>query len=165
MIVVVMGVCGCGKSTVGKMIAGRKNWTFVEGDDLHPPSNMEKMASGKPLTDDDRWPWLDRIADEMRKIGDKGHSAVITCSALRQAYRDRLRTSGTDIRFIHLTGDPDIIRQRMELRLDHFMPPGLLDSQLATLEPAGPGESIVDIDIALTVEAAAETAMNGLRLS
>ncbi len=138
MIVVAMGVCSSGKTSVGKVVASRMNWTFIEGDDLHPPANITKMASGVPLTDEDRWPWLDSIADRMREIDKAGESAVVACSALRQAYRDRLRRSGADLRFLHLTGDASLIRQRMESRSDHFMPAGLLDSQLAILEPARP---------------------------
>jgi len=159
MIVVIMGVCGSGKTSIGEIIATRMGWTFVEGDDLHPAANREKMASGMPLTDADRWPWLDRVADRMRAIDQAGGSAVVACSALRQVYRDRLRRSGAGIRFLHLTGDPGVIRQRMESRSDHFMPPGLLDSQLATLEPARPGETLHEIDISGTVDEITEAAI------
>ena len=147
MIVVAMGVCSSGKTSVGKVVASRMNWTFIEGDDLHPPANITKMASGVPLTDEDRWPWLDSIADRMREIDKAGESAVVACSALRQAYRDRLRRSGADLRFLHLTGDFSLIRQRMRNRSGHFMPAGLLDSQLATLEPAGVDEALYEVDI------------------
>jgi gluconokinase len=162
MIVVTMGVCGSGKTSIGKLIASRMNWTFVEGDDLHPPENREKMASGTPLTDDDRWPWLDRIAETMRAINEAGGSAVVACSALRQAYRDRLRLSGAEIIFLHLTGDANLIRQRMENRHDHFMPPGLLDSQLATLEAPRLDEPIFEIDVAGTTEEIAEAVVRSL---
>ncbi len=162
MIVVAMGVCGSGKTSVGKVIASRMNWPFIEGDDLHPPANKAKMASGVPLTDEDRWPWLDRIADRMRAIDKAGGSAVVACSALRQAYRDRLRGSGADLRFLHLTGDASLIRQRMESRSDHFMPADLLDSQLATLEPAGSDESIYEVDISGNVDDLAEAAIRSL---
>jgi carbohydrate kinase (thermoresistant glucokinase family) len=120
------------------------------------------MASGTPLTDDDRWPWLDRITDRMRALDQAGQSAVIACSALRQVYRDRLRRSGAQIIFLHLTGDANVIRQRMEGRTGHYMPPGLLDSQLATLEPALPGETLHQIDISGTVEGITEAAIRSL---
>ncbi len=162
MIVVAMGVCSSGKTSVGKDIASRMNWPFIEGDDLHPPANKAKMASGVPLTDEDRWPWLDHIADRMRAIDKAGGSAVVACSALRQAYRDRLRRSGADLRFLHLTGDANLIRQRMEGRSDHFMPAGLLDSQLATLEPARPDEDLYEVDISGTVSDLAEAAIRSL---
>lgn len=159
MIVVTMGVCGSGKTSVGKIIASRLGWAFIEGDDLHPAANREKMASGVPLTDEDRWPWLDIIAGRIREIDQTGESAVVACSALRQVYRDRLRRSGADLCFLHLTGDASVIRQRMERRSDHFMPPGLLDSQLETLEPARPDETLCEIDISGTVDEIAVTAV------
>ena len=159
MIVVAMGVCSSGKTSVGKVVASRLNWTFIEGDDLHPPANITKMASGVPLTDEDRWPWLDSIADRMREIDKAGESAVVACSALRQAYRDRLRRSGADLRFLHLTGDVSLIRQRMQNRSGHFMPAGLLDSQLATLEPAGVDEALYEVDITRNVGDLAEAAI------
>ncbi len=159
MIVVAMGVCSSGKTSVGKVVASRMNWTFIEGDDLHPPANITKMASGVPLTDEDRWPWLDSIADRMREIDKAGESAVVACSALRQAYRDRLRRSGADLRFLHLTGDVSLIRQRMQNRSGHFMPAGLLDSQLATLEPAGVDEALYEVDITRNVGDLAEAAI------
>ncbi len=162
MIVVAMGVCGSGKTSVGKAIATRMNWTFIEGDDLHPPANKAKMAAGVPLTDEDRWPWLDRIADRMRAIDEADGSAVVACSALRQAYRDRLRRSGVDLRFLHLTGDVRLIRQRMKGRSGHFMPAGLLDSQLAILEPARLDEDLFEIDISGNVGELAEAAIRSL---
>ena len=162
MIVVAMGVCGSGKTSVGKVIASRLSWTFIEGDDLHPSTNKTKMASGVPLTDQDRWPWLDAIADRMRKIDNAGGSAVVACSALRQVYRDRLRRSGADLRFLHLTGDIALIRRRMESRGGHFMPAGLLDSQLAILEPAGPDETLYEVDISGSVSDLAEAAIESV---
>jgi gluconokinase len=156
MIVVAMGVCGSGKTSVGKAIASQLSWTFIEGDDLHPSSNKAKMASGVPLTDQDRWPWLDAIADRMRKIDNAGGSAVVACSALR------LRRSGADLRFLHLTGDIALIRRRMESRGGHFMPAGLLDSQLATLEPARPDETLYEIDISGSVSDLAEAAIESV---
>jgi gluconokinase len=162
MIVIAMGVCSSGKTSVGKVIASRMNWTFIEGDELHPPANITKMASGVPLTDEDRWLWLDTIADRIREIDEAGGSAVVACSALRRAYRDRLRRSGADLRFLHLTGDVSLIRQRMERRSGHFMPAGLLDSQLATLEPAGVDETLYEVDISGNVGDLAEAAIRYL---
>jgi len=162
MIVVVMGVCGSGKTSVGRLIAERMDWTFVEGDDLHPEANLRKMAAGTPLTDEDRRPWLDRIAGEMRRAGREGRSMVVACSALRRIYRDRLRSCGADVRFVHLAGAPALLRARMARREGHFMPPGLLDSQLATLEPAGPGEVIHELRIAEDMETLARTAIRWL---
>jgi carbohydrate kinase (thermoresistant glucokinase family) len=162
MIVVMMGVCGCGKTSVGQRIAARMGCRFIEGDDLHSVENQEKMASGTPLTDDDRWPWLDSIAAEMRALDQAGESAVIACSALRQAYRDRLRRSGADVRFVHLTGDVDVIRERMGMRRGHYMPLSLLDSQLATLEPARADEILHEIDVNGSVDRIAEVAIAAL---
>ena len=159
-IVVVMGVCGSGKTSVGRAIARRMGWAFLEGDDLHPVANRRKMSAGTPLTDEDRWPWLDRIAARMRQADGEGATMVVACSALRRVYRDRLRGCGADVRFMHLTGDPALLRARMAQREDHFMPAGLLDSQLATLERAGPGEVIHDLDIAEDLEALARTAVD-----
>ena len=159
MIVVFMGVCGSGKTSVGRRVAERMGWTFIEGDDLHPAANRRKMAAGTPLTDGDRRPWLDRIAARMRRIDGEGRSMVVACSALRRIYRDRLRASGAEVRFLHLTGAPALLRSRMERREGHFMPAGLLDSQLATLEPAGAGEVIHDLHVAEDVETLARTAI------
>lgn len=159
MIVVVMGVSGCGKSSVGQAIAQRTGWTFIEGDDLHPPANRAKMASGTPLDDDDRWPWLDAIADAARAIEAQGNSAVIACSALKRIYRDRLSQAGDIVNFIHLNGDRDTILERMRTRPDHFMPPALLDSQLATLEPPTDNENAIRIDITSPVDQIAQLTM------
>jgi gluconokinase len=162
MIIVVMGVCGCGKSSVGQAIAERLGWTYIEGDDLHPASNKAKMAAGMPLDDDDRWPWLDRIADKARAIDSEGRSVVVACSALKRVYRERLRHAGADVRFIHLRGDRDLIHARMAARQDHFMPPGLLESQLATLEPPAAAEQAIVLDITHPVAQIAEKAMAAL---
>jgi gluconokinase len=148
MIVVVMGVCGCGKSSVGRAIAARQGWTFIEGDERHPDANKAKMAAGIPLQDEDRWPWLDRIAMEAHQEAGAGRSVVIACSALKKVYRDRLRQAGPAVRFVHLAGDADTIRDRMRARTDHYMPASLLDSQLAILEPPGQDEASHEFDIA-----------------
>ncbi len=138
--VIVMGVSGSGKSLLARGLAERLGWPFLEGDDLHPPANVEAMAAGTPLTDDDRGPWLDRIGqwvDEQRR---SGVSAVVTCSALRRSYRDRLRHGRPGVCFCHVTADPGLIERRMRTRQGHFMPATLLPSQLAVLEPLGPDE-------------------------
>lgn len=144
-VVVVMGVSGSGKTTVAKGIATLMGWEFAEGDAFHSEANVAKMHSGHPLTDDDRWPWLEAIGEW---IGDKearGESAVVTCSALRRAYRDLLRKGRPAVRFLHLTAPPALIEDRMQHRAGHFMPPTLLPSQLATLEPLASDEPGVEV--------------------
>lgn len=137
-VLVVMGVSGTGKSTVAGMLAGRLGWDLEEGDDLHPAANVAKMASGQPLTDEDRWPWLDKIGAWVHLHTTSGMPGIITCSALRRVYRDRLR--GPGVAFVHLDGSKQVIGERLSKRLDHYMPASLLDSQLATLEPLDPDE-------------------------
>ena len=132
-VLVVMGVTGTGKSTVAALLAGRLGWDLEEGDDLHPAANVEKMRGGEPLTDEDRWPWLEVIAGWIREHIAAGTPGVITCSSLRRAYRDRL--SGPGVVFVHLDGTREQIQARLDQRLDHFMPSSLLDSQLSALEP------------------------------
>ncbi|MBK6337748.1 MAG: gluconokinase [Betaproteobacteria bacterium] len=152
MIVVVMGVCGCGKTTVGEALAAAFGWPFFDADNFHPAANVAKMAAGIPLTDDDRWPWLDRLAAEMGALERRGGNAVLACSALKQAYRDRLAAAGK-LRFVHLRGDRATLAARIAARRDHYMPPTLLDSQLATLEPP---VGAIDVDITLPVAAQVE---------
>jgi gluconokinase len=137
---VVMGVSGSGKTTVATGVAERLGWLFAEGDDFHPPANVDKMRRGVALTDDDRQPWLAALA---AWIGDReaaGQDAVLTCSALKRGYRDLLRHGHPSVRFVHVTAEPETIRARVELRRDHYMPASLVDSQLATLEPLQPDE-------------------------
>ena len=148
MIIVVMGVSGCGKTTVGRMLGEALGWPFFDADDFHPEANVAKMRAGTPLTDDDRRPWLDRLVAEMGAIDHRGDHAVLGCSALRQAYRERLARAG-DVRFVYLKGDRDTIAARLASRSGHYMPPTLLDSQLATLEE--PTDAIV-VDIRLSAE-------------
>lgn len=148
MILVMMGVCGCGKSTVGEAVAAALGWPFLDADDFHPASNVAKMAAGTPLTDDDRWPWLDRVADELRARLARGEHAVLACSALKQAYRDRLGAAG-DVRFVHLAGDYATIAARLASRRHRYMPATLLDSQFAALEP--PDDALV-VDVAQPVD-------------
>ena len=147
MIVVVMGVCGCGKTTVGTALAAAMGWPFFDADGFHPPANVAKMAAGVPLTDEDRAPWLDRLAAEMGAIERAGGSAVLACSALKAAYRDRLAVAG-DVRFVHLRGDRATIATRVAARTGHYMPAALVDSQFADLEP--PVDAI-DVDVVLPV--------------
>lgn len=144
-VLVVMGVSGTGKSTVAGLLAGQLGWDLEEGDDLHPEANVAKMASGQPLTDGDRWPWLDKIAAWIQAHIQAGNPGVVTCSALRKAYRDRLRSPG--VVFVHLAGSKEVIAARMARRLDHFMPTSLLDSQLATLEELEADEQAITIQL------------------
>lgn len=142
--IVLMGVAGCGKSSVGAALAQRMGLRYRDGDDLHPPENVAKMRAGTPLTDADRWPWLDAIALELHDDPD----LIVGCSALRRIYRDRLRAgAGGRLRFVHLAGDKALIAARMQQRKGHYMPTTLLDSQFATLEPPDATEALtVTID-------------------
>lgn len=133
--VVVMGVAGSGKTTVALELARLLGWPFAEADDFHPEENVVAMSAGVPLTDDDRWPWLATIRDWVTAQTRAGRSSVVTCSALRRAYRDLLREAEGRVLFVHLTVDPGVLVERMSRRVGHFMPPELLPSQLATLEP------------------------------
>ena len=161
MIVVVMGVTGCGKTTVGAALGERMSWPFLDADDFHPDENVAKMASGVPLTDDDRWPWLDRVADVLRAIEAKGEHAVLACSALKSAYRERLAAAG-DVRFVHLCGDQSVIAARLAVRQHKYMPASLLASQYATLE--APRDAI-DVDIRWTVQEQVDAICRALDLA
>jgi carbohydrate kinase (thermoresistant glucokinase family) len=134
-IIIVMGVTGSGKSTIGRMLAQRSNWRFIEGDDYHPAANTTKMAAGIPLDDADRQPWLDRLSRIIDKLLKMKRSAVISCSALKQAYREQLKQSHDQVRFIYLKGSYDLIKTRLNRRSDHFIRPVLLKSQFSDLEP------------------------------
>jgi gluconokinase len=146
-VLVVMGVSGSGKTTIASALARREGWTLLEGDSFHPAANVAKMASGTPLTDEDRWPWLRAIAAEIDGTIAQGESAVVACSALKRAYRDILIDGRKGVFLVYLRGSKDLIRQRMAQRKDHFMPPALLDSQLATLEEPAPDEHAIVVDI------------------
>lgn len=137
-ILVLMGVSGCGKSSVAKILVEHLGWPFVEGDELHPAVNVEKMRSGQSLTDEDRWPWLDKIAEWITEHSRHGNPGIVTCSALRRIYRDRLMSAG--VVFVHLHAPRAVLLDRVQKREGHYMPPSLLDSQLATLEPLQPNE-------------------------
>lgn len=143
--VVVMGVSGSGKTTVAEGIAAHLGWRVQEGDELHPRANVEKMSRGEALTDDDREPWLDAIGQWLDARTRAGESAVLTCSALRRRYRDRIRSGRPALRFCHVLASPETIRERLEQRRGHYMPASLLPSQLATLEPLGDDEPGVTV--------------------
>ena len=136
-----MGVSGSGKSTVAKGISAVMGWEFAEGDDFHSEANVAKMRSGQALTDEDRWPWLESIGSWISAKEAAGESAVVTCSALRRAYRDLLRRGRPHVRFLHVIAPAEVIRDRMEHRAGHYMPPSLLPSQIATLELLSDDES------------------------
>lgn len=143
--VIVMGVAGCGKSSVGAAVAEELNACYFDGDDLHPQDNIDKMAAGTPLTDDDRAPWLDKVGQALARA--EG-ATLIGCSALKRAYRDRIRSACPATIFAHLSGSRAVIEARMSKREGHFMPVSLLDSQFATLEPLQPDEVGFAVDIA-----------------
>ncbi len=162
-VLVLMGVSGSGKSTVGALVAGRLGWDYMEGDDLHPEENVAKMAAGQPLTDDDRWPWLETVASWIVEHTMAGRPGVITCSALKRAYRDVLREP--NVIFVHLEGSRQQLSARMRARLDHFMPASLLDSQLATLEPLEDDEAQLRVNIGATPAVLAQQIIDRLDLS
>ncbi|GAM47167.1 gluconokinase [Nocardia seriolae] len=167
-IVVLMGVSGSGKSTVAGMLVSTLGGDLLEGDDLHPPANIAKMAAGHALTDADRKPWLEAIARWMSDEVSAGRSAIVTCSALKRSYRDILRGSMTGypeaiLTFVHLTGSRADLQRRLTARMDHFMPPGLLDSQLETLESPGPDEHIIGIEIGPPPNEVAAAALAAIR--
>ncbi len=155
--IVLMGVAGCGKTSVGRALSALTGLPYVDGDDLHPTANVEKMRHGTPLTDSDRWPWLDRCAATLAS-----DNIILGCSSLKRAYRDRLRRAG-DITFVHLTGPRDLIAARMAERSGHYMPPSLLDSQFAALEPPAPDESALTLSIDQSLDSIVTTIAAHLR--
>lgn len=162
---IVMGVSGSGKSTIADSLAERLVWTYEDGDRFHPASNVAKMSAGQPLTDEDRWPWLQAIADEIDRVCEASERAVIACSALKRAYRDILVHGRNDVRIIYLNGTQDLIASRLSLRKGHFMPPGLLASQFKTLEPPGGSENPVTVSIDDSVDAIVDDIIRQLGLS
>jgi gluconokinase len=159
-----MGVSGSGKSTIADRLAERLRWTFEDGDRFHPASNVAKMSAGQPLTDEDRWPWLQAISDEIDRVCKAGEHAVIACSALKRAYRDVLVHGRGDVRIVFLDGAPPLIANRLALRKDHFMPPGLLESQFKTLEPPEANENPVIVSIDAPVEAIVDDILRQLAI-
>lgn len=147
-----MGVCGSGKSEVGRRVAEALGASFIEGDDYHSPASVAKMASGIPLDDMDRAAWLQRLRQEIATARDTGASLVVSCSALKRRYRDLLREGDPALRFAHLQGQRDVIAARLAARKDHYMPPALLDSQLQALEPLQPDEAGMTLDITASPE-------------
>ena len=163
-VLVVMGVSGCGKSTVARLLAGRLNWEMEEGDDLHPRTNKEKMASGQPLTDADRWPWLEKVADWVETRLDSNASGLITCSALKRSYRDLIDRRGSQVVFVYLAGSRRAIADRLATRRGHYMPGSLLDSQFADLEVPGADEPAIRVDVGPPARVIAANVLNALGL-
>jgi gluconokinase len=152
MVIVLMGVSGSGKTTVGKLLAQALGAEFAEGDDYHPPENVERMRRGIPLDDADRWPWLETLSKEIERWLAAGQTVVLACSALKQSYRDVLAKGRPGVRFVYLEGDEALLRSRLERRRGHYMPASLLESQIAALEP--PADAIT-VDVGGTPEAIA----------
>jgi gluconokinase len=158
-----MGVSGCGKSTVGRALAARLGLPFVEGDELHPPRNIALMSAGTPLTDADRSGWLERVADVLAGAVRRGSGIVVSCSALKRSYRERLREDAPALRLVYLHGSVALLAERMAARSGHYMPASLLQSQLDTLEPPGADEQPIVLDIAQGTPALVEQAVAQLR--
>ncbi|MDR6754751.1 gluconokinase [Mycoplana sp. BE70] len=164
--IVVMGVSGSGKTSVAKALAERLSLPFLEGDQLHPPANVEKMSRGIPLTDADRWPWLDRIGDGLHAAAAAGEGIVVSCSALKRTYRDRLRAAaGGDLNFVFLDGSRDVLLARLQARRNHFMPANLLDSQLSTLEDPTGERGVVTVGVDAPLEAIVEDGLQKLSVN
>lgn len=161
--IVVMGVSGCGKSSIGAELAKTLGMSFIEGDVLHPQANVDKMAAGTPLTDEDRWPWLTIIGETMANALAKGEGIVVSCSALKAIYRDHLRrATGGRLAFVYLEGSHALLSARMGARTGHFMPPALLESQLATLEVPTGEPGVVTVSIDQPIAAIVNDALKGL---
>jgi gluconokinase len=161
---IVMGVSGSGKSTIAYKLAERLDWSYEDGDRFHPASNVAKMSAGQPLTDDDRWPWLRAIAEEIDRVCEAGEQAVIACSALKRVYRDILVHERNDVRIVYLDGTQQLIADRLSQRKGHFMPPGLLASQFKTLEPPQQNENPVTVSIDASVDAIVDDIIRQLGL-
>jgi gluconokinase len=162
--VIVMGVSGSGKSTIGEALAKRLSWRYEDGDKFHPAGNVAKMAAGQPLTDEDRWPWLRAIADQIDRLSAAGVRSVIACSALRRVYRDILVHGRQDVRLVYLNGSQALIADRLSRRKGHFMPQGLLTSQFTTLEPPTADEHPVTVSIAAPVKTIVDDVLRQLDL-
>ena len=161
---IVMGVSGSGKSTIAEALGRRLGWRFEDGDSFHPPSNVAKMAAGHPLTDEDRWPWLNAIADEIGRICKARDHVIIACSALKHAYRDVLLRGRNDVRFVFLKGTQELIADRLAHRKGHFMPPELLTSQFRTLESPDASEHVITASIDASVAAIVDDILRQLQL-
>jgi gluconokinase/shikimate kinase len=162
-VLVLMGVSGCGKSTVAGVLAGRLGWDLGEGDDMHSPDNIARMAAGHPLTDEDRWDWLRRVAGWITEHVEDGRPGIITCSALKRCYRDVLR--GEHVIFVFLDGTREQIAARLGARRGHYMPASLLDSQFDALEPPAPDEQALRVDIGPPPSAQADFVVSSLSLT
>ena len=160
---VVMGVSGCGKSTVGHLLAGRLGVSFVEGDDLHSAANVAKMAAGQPLTDEDRAGWLQALSQRLHQAVSQQQGLVVACSALKKSYRDVLRQGAPDALFVHLQGSAEVLNQRLRQRTGHYMPPTLLQSQLAILELPQADESAMTLDMLMPPEQQCKQVMQYLQ--
>ncbi len=163
-VIIVMGVSGSGKTTVASGLAQRLQWRFVEGDSFHPAANVARMRDGIALTDDDRWPWLDAIALWIDSARASGERCIVTCSALKRAYRERLVAGHDDARFVYLKGEPRLVTQRMAVRTGHYMPLSLLRSQFDTLEEPGPEENPLVVPIEAPPEEIVASIVANLRL-
>jgi gluconokinase len=163
-VLVLMGVSGCGKTTVAELLAQRLHWAFEEGDALHPPANVAKMAAGHPLDDADRAPWLARVADWVDARLAAGENGVITCSALKRSYRERIARGGHGVAFVYLHGSRELIAQRLGHRQGHFMPGSLLDSQFATLQEPAPDEPAIRVEVGPAPELIADEIQRTLGL-
>ncbi|HET9781807.1 MAG TPA: gluconokinase [Candidatus Dormibacteraeota bacterium] len=157
-----MGVSGSGKTTVGEIVARRLGWPFEEGDMIHSPAAVAKMKRGHPLTDEDRAPWLERVAEWIDERSKSGHNGVITCSALKRSYRDLLNARPRGVVFVFLAGSKELIASRLAERHGHFMPPALLDSQYRDLEPPQPDEGALTLDIGPAPDVIAQEIIDGL---
>lgn len=162
-LVVVMGVSGSGKTTIGALVAHEAGVPFLDADSLHPLANVRKMAAGTPLEDADRWPWLDTVGERLQDADRDGTGLVLACSALKRRYRDRILRAAPGAVFLHLHGAPDVLTSRLEGRSEHFMPASLLASQLDTLEPLGPDEPGFALDIDQPVEDMVAEAVDALQ--
>ena len=162
-VVVVMGVSGSGKTTVAERVAAQLGWMFQEGDRLHPVQNRQKMAAGIPLTDEDRAPWLDIVARWIDSQLRAGQDAIITCSALRRAYRDRIGNGKPGVQIVYLHGTRQVLEAHVHNRHHEFMPPALLESQLATLEEPAPDEHVIEVDVGDSVEGTVAAVLGRLR--
>ncbi len=163
MILVIMGVSGSGKTTIAKGLQKRLGWQYQEGDALHPPANVEKMKAGHPLIDEDRWPWLARIAQKIDEWRSQGISGIVTCSALKRSYRDVIIGKRPDVVLVFPKGSKSLIGERMARRHGHFMPASLLDSQFATLEEPSPDENPIIVDIDATPDRIVDEVVQRLR--